>query len=205
MQRKMDGNPTFRARVDLFQEALKEGKLKSVYNDKKDKAKERERIQQKRMIKRQLADDSLDEEEQSKLKLDLEIVSQEMATENSRIGSGSRRASGRPASGLQKLKEHQENSDSQSPKTSRPSSGLPSRPISGHSSLRPNSSRLGSTTRPRSTQSSQRGAGNSSTRSSRPGSPLINTARRDSKNLTSNPNSERRSVSNGNDWKPLNF
>ncbi|XP_061165123.1 leucine-rich repeat-containing protein 74A-like [Saccostrea echinata] len=203
MQKKMDGNPTFRARVDLFQEALKEGKLKSVYNDKKDKAKERERIQQKRMFKRQQADDSFDDEGHSKLKLDLEIVSQEMATENSRIGSGSRRASARPTSGLQKLKENRRSSDSQSPKTSRPNSSLSSRPISGRSTLRPNSGHPSSTSRPKSTQSSQ--AGNSSTRSSRPGSPLINTGRRDSKNLSSNPNSERRSGSNGNDWKPLNF
>ncbi|XP_048776578.1 leucine-rich repeat-containing protein 74A-like isoform X3 [Ostrea edulis] len=203
MQRKMDGNPTFRARVDLFQEALKEGKLKSVFNDKKEKAKERERIQQRRLNKRQQAEDEIlqENEDDAKLKLDLGIEAEDTTAETSRIGSGSRRESTRPSSEHERLTGRSENNShnknstslSQSPKTSRPNSGRPA-----------------SSTRPRS--SHQRGARNSGGGSSRPSSSNVNTgrtsvdtARTDSRTVSSHSNTERRNGSNGNDWKPLNF
>lgn len=218
MQKKMDGNPTFRARVDLFQEALKEGKLKSVFNDKRDRAKEREKVQQRRMSKRENA--AQESEDQAKLKLDLDIVTEE--AEESKSGTGSR-SSARPASGAQKSVEGSEsihsNSNRVSQSVSRPMSGRPGstkRPGSSRqgslNSSRPGSrpgsstqTTIGGTSRPAS--STQREAVNSSreTGNSRPGSSGVQTGRRDSKTVGSNPNTDRKNGSHANDWKPLNF
>jgi hypothetical protein len=209
MQRKMDGNPTFRARVDIFQEALKEGKLKSVFNDKKEKAKERERIQLKRLNKRQQADDEplTEKEEDAKLKLDLGIEAEDTKTEKPSLESGSKRGNSRPSSERERLTGKSESSSSnkntirvsQSPKNTRPNSAHPAL-----------STRPGSSTRPRS--SNQRGARNSGGGSSRPSSSNVNTgrtsvdtARTDSKTVSSHLNTDRKNGSNGNDWKPLNF
>lgn len=215
MQKKMDGNPTFRARVDLFQEALKEGKLKSVFNDKRDRAKEREKILQRRMSKREIIQES---EDQPKLKLDLGIVTEE--ADETKSGTGSRRSSTRPASGAQKSVEGSEsipnNTNRVSQSVSRPTTGRPGstkRPGSSHqgtgNSSRPGSStqtRTGSTSRPAS--STQRDTGNScreTGNSSRPGSSGVQSGRRDSKTTGSNPNTDRKNGSHANDWKPLNF
>lgn len=215
MQKKMDGNPTFRARVDLFQEALKEGKLKSVFNDKRDRAKEREKILQRRMSKREIIQES---EDQPKLKLDLGIVTEE--ADETKSGTGSRRSSTRPASGAQKSVEGSEsipnNTNRVSQSVSRPTTGRPGstkRPGSSHqgtgNSSRPGSStqtRTGSTSRPAS--STQRDTGNScreTGNSSRPSSSGVQSGRRDSKTTGSNPNTDRKNGSHANDWKPLNF
>lgn len=216
MQKKMDGNPTFKARVDLFQEALKEGKLKSVFNDKRDRAKEREKVLQRRMSKRESV--VQESEDQSKLKLDLGIVTEE--AEDTKSGTGSRRSSMRPVSGAQKSVEGSEsipgNTNRVSQSGSRPASGRPGstkRPGSSHqgtgNSSRPGSStqaKTGSTSRPAS--STQPDTGNTSREtgnSSRPGSSGVQSGRRDSKTTGSNPNTDRKNGSHANDWKPLNF
>nr|XP_022320824.1 leucine-rich repeat-containing protein 74A-like isoform X2 [Crassostrea virginica] len=198
MQKKMDGNPTFRARVDLFQEALKEGKLKSVFNDKRERSKERERIQQRRMSKRESLIPSAEEDKEAKLQLDLGVVTEE--TEEVAVEGGSRKGSLRPTSGSQKAMGGEgrvsRNNSSTPVNLSRPNSGQPS------SSIRPGSSSQktrGNNSRPGSSQ--LKGTGNSS----RPGSSGAPSGRRDSKTTNSNPSTDRKNGSHATDWKPLNF